>query len=173
MFTLTISCLTTSNLLWFMDLTFQVPMQYCSLQHQTHPQTPDTSTTEYYFCFGPAASFFLELLVITRCSAPVAYWTPTNLWGSSSGVVSFFFSYCSWGSPGKNTAVVCHSLLQRIMFCQNAPLWPVHLGWPCIASLSYTSPFTTIRRWPMKGWSSGRVGLESSLDLFFWKLSLV
>ena len=32
-FTLAISCLTTSNLPWFMDLTFQVPMQYCSLQH--------------------------------------------------------------------------------------------------------------------------------------------
>ena len=30
-FTLAISCLTTSNLPWFTDLTFQVPMQYCSL----------------------------------------------------------------------------------------------------------------------------------------------
>ena len=30
-FTLAISCLTTCNLPWFMDLTFQVPMQYCSL----------------------------------------------------------------------------------------------------------------------------------------------
>ena len=29
------ACLTTSNLPWFMDLTFQVPMQYCSLQQQT------------------------------------------------------------------------------------------------------------------------------------------
>ena len=29
------NCLTTSDLPWFMDLTFQVPMQYCSLQHQT------------------------------------------------------------------------------------------------------------------------------------------
>ena len=43
MFTLAISCLTTSNLPWFMDLTFQVPMQYCSLSsepcfyHQSHP----------------------------------------------------------------------------------------------------------------------------------------
>ena len=43
-FTLAISCLTTSDLPWFMDLTFQVPMQYCSLQHgtllyhQSHPQ---------------------------------------------------------------------------------------------------------------------------------------
>ena len=40
-------------------------------------------------------------------------------------------------------------------FCQNAPLWPVHLGWPCtawlIASLSCTSPFTTTRLWSMKG----------------------
>ena len=35
MFTLTISCLTTSNLPWFMDITLQVPMQYCSLQHRT------------------------------------------------------------------------------------------------------------------------------------------
>ena len=33
-FTLSISCLTTSNLPLFMDLTFQVPMQYCSLQHR-------------------------------------------------------------------------------------------------------------------------------------------
>ena len=33
--TLAISCLATSNLPWFVDLTFQVLMQYCSLQHQT------------------------------------------------------------------------------------------------------------------------------------------
>ena len=32
MFTLASSCSTTSNLPWFMDLTFQVPMQYCPLQ---------------------------------------------------------------------------------------------------------------------------------------------
>ena len=31
MFTLAISCLATSNLPWFMDLTFQVPMQYVIL----------------------------------------------------------------------------------------------------------------------------------------------
>ena len=33
LFTLAICYLITSNLPWFMDLTFQVPMQYCSLQH--------------------------------------------------------------------------------------------------------------------------------------------
>ena len=61
----------------------------------------------------------------------------------------FAFSYCSWGSEGKNTEVVCHSLLQWTLFCQNSPLWPVHLGWPymvwLIVSLSYT------RLWSM--WS--------------------
>ena len=35
MFTLAISCLTTSNLPWLMDPTFQVPKQYYSLQRQT------------------------------------------------------------------------------------------------------------------------------------------
>ena len=35
MFTLAISCLTTSNFPWFMGLTFQVPMQHCSLKHWT------------------------------------------------------------------------------------------------------------------------------------------
>ena len=39
-------------------------------------------------------------------------------------------SYCSWGSQGKNTEVVCHSLLQWTTFCQNSPPWPVCLGWP-------------------------------------------
>ena len=35
MFILAISCFTTSSLPWFMDLTFQVLIQYCSLQRQT------------------------------------------------------------------------------------------------------------------------------------------
>ena len=63
MFTLAISCLTTSNLLWFMDLIFQVPMQYCSLQHGTWFLSPVTSTTWCYFCFGSVFSFFLELFL--------------------------------------------------------------------------------------------------------------
>ena len=61
MFTLAISCLTTSNLPWFMDLTFQVPIQYCSLQHQTLLLSLVTSTTGCWFSFGSILSFFLEL----------------------------------------------------------------------------------------------------------------
>ena len=85
-FTLAISCLTTSNLPWFMDLTFQVPMQYCSLQHQTLLPWPVTSTTGCCLCFGSVSSFFLELFLHW---SPVAYWAPTDLGGSSFSVLSF------------------------------------------------------------------------------------
>ena len=86
MFTLTISYLTTSNLPWFIDLTFQVPMQYCSLQHQTLLPSPVTSTSGYCFCFGSIPSFFLELFLHW---SPVAYWAPTYLGSSSFSILSF------------------------------------------------------------------------------------
>ena len=34
------------------ELTFQVPKQYCSLQHQASLSPPDTSTTECHFSLG-------------------------------------------------------------------------------------------------------------------------
>ena len=45
--------------------------------------------------------------------------------------------YCSWGSQGKNTEVVCHSLLQWTTFFQTSPPWPDRLGWPHRAWLSF------------------------------------
>ena len=86
MLILAISCLTTSNLPWFMGLTFQVPMQYFSLQHWTLLPSPVTSTTGCCFCFGSISSLFLELFLHW---SPVAYWAPTNL-GSSSFSVLYF-----------------------------------------------------------------------------------
>ena len=86
MFTLAISCLTTSNLPWFMNLTFQVPVKYCSLQHQTVLSPSDTSTTGRCFDFGSVSSFLLELFL---CSSPVAHWAPTDLGSSSFSVLSF------------------------------------------------------------------------------------
>ena len=88
MFTLAISCLTTFNLPWFMDLTFQVPMQYCSLQHRTLLLLPITSTAGCCFCFGSVSSFFLELFLHW---SPVAFSAPTNLGSSSFSVPSFCF----------------------------------------------------------------------------------
>ena len=85
-FTLAISCLTTYNLPWFMDLTFQVPMQYCSWKHQTLLPSPVISKTGCCFCFGSNSSFFLELFLHW---SPVAYWAPTDLGSSSFSVLSF------------------------------------------------------------------------------------
>ena len=75
-----------------MDLTFQVPKQYCSLQHRTLLPSPVTSTTGYCFCFGSISSFFLELFLH---SPPVAYWVPTNLGNPSFSVLYFPFAYYS------------------------------------------------------------------------------
>ena len=86
MFTLAICPLTTSNLPWFIDLTFQGPMQYCSLQQQTLLPSPVTSTIGHCFHFGSVSSLFLELFLH---SSPVAYWASTDLGSSSFSVISF------------------------------------------------------------------------------------
>ena len=87
MFTLVISCLTTSNLPWFMGLTFQVPMQYCSLHHWTLLK-PVPSTTGCCFCFCSIPSFFLELFL---------HWYPEHIghllsWGFHLSV-SYFLPF--------------------------------------------------------------------------------
>ena len=117
-----------------MDLTFQVPMQYCSLQHQTLLLAPVISTAGYCFCFGSIPSFFLELFLHW---SPVAYWAPMTWKVPLSISYHFAFSYYSWGSQVKNTEVVCHFLLQWTTFCQISPPWPAHLGWPHRAWLSF------------------------------------
>ena len=86
MFTLAISCLTTSNLPWLIDLTFQVPVQYLSLQHQTLLLSLVTFTTGCCFCFGSIPSFFLELFLYW---SQIAYWAPTDPGSSSFSVLSF------------------------------------------------------------------------------------
>ena len=98
MFTLAISCLTTSNLPWFMDLTFQVPMQYCSLQHCTLFPSPVTSTTGCCFHFDSFSSFFLELFLHW---SPIAYWAPTDLGSSSFSVLSFCLFILFMGFSGQ------------------------------------------------------------------------
>ena len=109
---------------------------------------PDASTSEFCFCLGPAASFFLELF---PHSSSVVCWTPADLGTHLPVSCLFAFSYYSWHSWGKNTEVICHSLLQWTTFCQNSPPWPVGLGWPCTAwlidSLSYTSLWSMWSFW--------------------------
>ena len=95
MFTLAI-CFTTSNLPWFMDLTFQVPMQCCSSQHQTLLLSPITSTTGYCFCFHP---FILSRVISPLISSSIlcTYW----LESSSFSILSFclfiqFMGFSRW-----------------------------------------------------------------------------
>ena len=109
MFILAISCLTTSNLPCFMDLTFHVLMQYFCLNiklyfhHQIQPQLGVVSALA-----PPLHSFFLQFFLH---SAPVEYSAPTDLGAHLSVSYLFAFSFCSWGSQGENAEVVCHSLL--------------------------------------------------------------
>ena len=79
---------------FYMDLTFQISMQCCSLQHWTLLPSPVTSTTGHCFCFGSVSSFFLKLFLY---SSSVAYWAPTDLGSSSFSVLSFFPFYIIHG----------------------------------------------------------------------------
>ena len=143
MFTLAISCLTTSNMPWFMGQIFQVPMQYCPLQHWNLLLSPVTTTTGCCFCFGSISSFFLVLFLHW---SPVTYWAPgirhILTWDRTclSVYCVFAFSYCSWGSQSKNNEMVCHSFLQWTTFCQNSPPWPIPLGGPCSKEEKYPLP---------------------------------
>ena len=112
MFPLAMSCLTMSKLSWFMDLTFQVSMQYYSLQHRTLLSPSDTSTTGHGLWYGLASSFLLKLFL---CSSPLAYGHLLT-WGVHFAVSNLFaFSYCSWGSQGEN-AEVFNSYAEYIMW---------------------------------------------------------
>ena len=132
MFTLAISCLTTSNLSWLMDLIFQFPMQYCSLHHQILLPSAVTSTTGCYFFFGSVSSFFLELFL---CWSPVAYWGPTDLRSSSFSVLSFCLFILFMGFSRQEYWSGLPFVLQWTTFCRNTSPWPVGLGWPYTAWL--------------------------------------
>ena len=86
-------------------------------------------------------SLLLRLFILSGVISPlfsssiIGHWLT---WGVHLSVSYLFgFSYCSWGSQGKNTEVVCHSLLQWTTFCQTSPPWPIHLWWPHTACLSF------------------------------------
>ena len=80
MLTLAITYLTTSNLPWLIDRTFQVPTQYCSLQHLNLLSPPDTSTTRHHFHFidmkwSSDSSFLLKLFVLSwSISSSIEHW---------------------------------------------------------------------------------------------------
>ena len=148
MFTLNISYLTASNLPWFRDLTLQVPMQYCSLQHRTLLPSPVTSTAGCCFHYGSVSSFFLELFLHW---SPVAYWAPTNLGSSSFNVPSFclFILFMRFSRQEYRSGLPFPPPVNHIW--QDSPPWPVHLEWPyrawLIVSLSLTGLWSMWSVW--------------------------
>ena len=111
-------------------------MQYC-IKHQTLLLSPVTSTTGYclllwlhpFILSGVISPLISSSILGTYRPGEFLFQYPIN---------HFAFSYCSWGSQGQNTEVVCHFLLQWTTFCQTSPPWPAHHGWPHMAWLSFT-----------------------------------
>ena len=129
-----------------MDITFQVPMQYCSLRYWTLFPYHVASTTGCCFCFAPISSFFLELFLH---SSLVAYGAPADLGSSSFRVLSFCLFIIFVGFTRQEYWSGLPFLLQRTTFCQNSPPWPVCRGWPYMAWLIVSLNWT--RLWSM--WS--------------------
>ena len=123
-----VSYLITSNLPWFMDLTFQAPIQYGAISN--YPPLFPSSIVDTYW---PGWRGVVYLLVSYL----------------------FAFPYCPLGSPCNITWVrlpfpspVGHVLskLLTVPF----PSWVACIAW-LIALLIYISPFAMTRLWSMKG----------------------
>ena len=92
--------------------------------HQSYPQLG------VVFALAPSLQSFWSYFS-TDCQYNSGH---PPIWGLHLSVSYLFaFSYCSWDSQGKNTEVVCHSLLQWTTFCQNSPPRPICLGSPYTA----------------------------------------
>ena len=80
------------------------------------------------------ALFSLWLFILSGVISPLFSSTITGhlpTWVVHLSVSCLFaFSCCSWSSHGKILKCFCHSFLQWTTFCQNFPLWPIHIGWP-------------------------------------------
>ena len=156
MFTFAISCLTMPNLPWYMDLTFQLPVQYCSSQHQTLLSLPDTSPNEHHFCFVP--SHFILYWALSNCHLLFSSSILDAFWPGGGGahlpvLYLLVFSSCPWGSQGKNTGVGCCLLSRWTALGQSSSLGPVHLWWACRAwSIApFHKPCCPTRLWSVKG----------------------
>ena len=121
-----------ANLPWFMDLTFQVPMQYCSLQHWTLLPSPVTSTLGIVlllFCL-----FILSVVIspLISCSILGTYWP-----GEFIFQCPIFLPFHTVHGVLKARILkwFANSRLQWTTFYQNSPPWPVHRGWPYMAWL--------------------------------------
>ena len=127
-FTLAISCLTTSDMPWFKNLTLRVSMQYCSLQRRTWLPSPITSAMGVVLALAPSLHSFWNYF-----STDLQYHIGHLLnWGVHLSVSTFvlFHAVASGGDRIwveifqilKNDAVnMLHSICQQIWKSQQ---WP-------------------------------------------------
>ena len=79
--------------------------------NKKHSKLP--SVQKFAFPHGGLSEAEVLLMVTWGLTGGVGKWpTPVSWPQLRTGLCWFAFSYCSWGSQGKNTEVVCHSLLQ-------------------------------------------------------------
>ena len=118
-----------------MDLTFQVPMQYCSLYHRTLLLLPVTSKAGCCFCFGSIPSFFLELCL--HLCPYWAYWAPTNLGSSSFSVLSFclFMLFMGFSRQGYRSGLPFPSPVDHIL---SELFTMTHLSWLALRSMAHS-----------------------------------
>ena len=132
MVTLAISCLTTFNLPLIHGP--NIPGSYAILLFTTSDFTSITSHIQNWVWF----LLWLCLFILSGLISPLISSSMLGTYQAGEFIFQcpiFLPSHMglhvgSWGSQGKNTEAVCHSLLQWTTFCQNSPPWPVHLGWP-------------------------------------------
>ena len=127
-----------------------------------------------HFFFGPVSSFFRELFL---CSPPVVNWKTSNLECSLSGVISFYLFILFIGFLRQEywSSLPFLPPVDHILSELSTMTW--HLRWPymawLIASLSYTSPFTTARLWSsLKITADGDCSHEIKRHLFLRRKTL-
>ena len=116
-----------------MDLTFQVPMQYCFysirlyIHHQSH---------QNWVLF----LVWLHLFILSEVISPLFSSSILSTYGAGEIIFQcplFAFSHCSCGSQSKDTEVVCHSLLQWTTFYQN-PSTVTHPSWVALHGMAHS-----------------------------------
>ena len=167
MFILAISCLTTSNLLWFTDLTFQVSIHIVlysirlAFHHQPQPQPQLRVISALGQMLLSFWYFFLAILVNVRPSPSVAYWTSSILGegGSSSRVLPFclfvLFMGFSWQECWSGLPfppLVKHSLFVLFMGFPWQECWSGLPFPPLVKQRQDSSLWLACLRWPCTAW---------------------
>ena len=132
----------TCNLTWFMDLTFQVPMQYCCLQHQT--LTTRHIHSWALFLLWPS-NFILSGAICNTPYAPPSSILKTYHPGELIFWFHFFLPFHTAHGVFVTRIMEWCAISSSLgpFFFQNSSQWPVFLRWLCriwlIASISFAS----------------------------------